>query len=232
MPGNPFDQTVRPIEVGAPMPALRFVDQHGRTLTFSSLLGQTVLVGFIYTRCNDACPLVTQKFVQLDRLLGTGPYQLVEVTIDPSHDTPTVISAYAHKYGAASARWHVVTGEPAALGLFARSAGVAVIDNGKAELIHNSPLLIISPDGKLADVNELVAWDPRTVAAELQHVAGASSNPLARADFALTKAVAQLCGGSYQVASGIIDVVAALLIISAGVFIMIWVRRRLFAQGA
>jgi hypothetical protein len=70
------------------------------------------------------------------------------------------------------------------------------------------------------------------VAAELQHVAGDSSNPLARADFALTKTVAQFCGGSYQVASGIIDVVAVVLLVGAGVLVLLWMRRRLFAQGA
>ncbi len=229
---NPFDQTVKPLEIGEPMPDIPFVDQHGRPFRFASAQGETLAVGFIYTRCNDACPIITQKFGQLDRTLGKGPYRLVEVTMDPAHDTQPVIAAYARKYGMTSPRWQLLTGDPATLQTFARSAGLSVVDNGRGELIHNSRLLVVSPDGRLSDIVELVAWEPQIVAAQLEHVAGVSSNPLERADFALTKTVAQFCGGSYQVASGIIDVVAGSLVIASGVMILLWMRRRLFAQGA
>lgn len=229
---NPFDETVKPIEIGEQMPATAFVDQHRRPFTFAALQGKAVVVAFIYTRCNDACPIITQKFNLLDRSLGAGPYHLVEVTIDPAHDTPPAMAAYAKKYGATSPRFDLVTGDPPTINTFVRSAGLSVVDNGRGKLIHNSRLLVISPDGRLADIVELLAWDPKDIAAQVEHVAGAASNPLARANFALTKTVAQFCGGSYQIASGVIDVVAVLLIIGAGGLIMLWLRRRLFAQGA
>ncbi|MDQ6766669.1 MAG: SCO family protein [Candidatus Eremiobacteraeota bacterium] len=229
---NPFDQTVKPAEIGNPLPAVSLVDQHGRRFTFSSLRGQAAVVGFIYTHCTDTCPIITQKFGRLDHLLGAGPYQLIEITIDPVHDSPAVIAAYARKNGVLSSRWHIATGNPAALESFVRAAGLAVVDNGRGELIHNARLLMLAPDGRLADVVELAAWDPSSVAAQLHHIAGAPSSPLARAEFALTKTVAQFCGGSYQVASGIIDVVAALLVITAGIIVLVWMRRRIFAQGA
>jgi cytochrome oxidase Cu insertion factor (SCO1/SenC/PrrC family) len=229
---NPFDLNVTPLEIGDRMPDVAFVDQHGHPFRFSSTQGEAVVVGFIYTRCDDACPIITQKFGQLDRVLGKGPYRLIEVTIDPSHDTPAVIAGYAKKFGIASPRWQVVTGNPAAVTTFARSAGLSVVDNGKGELVHNARLLVVGPDGRLSDIVELIAWEPSKVAAQLEHVAGLSSNPLARADFALTKTVAQFCGGSYQVASGLIDVVAGALVIVGGIMVMLWLRRRLFAQGA
>jgi protein SCO1 len=229
---NPFDETIAPIEVGEQLPATRFVNQQGRPFEFASLRSQVTLVGFIYTRCRDACPIITQKFVQLDRALGAGPYHFALVTIDPAHDTPPALAAYAKEQGAASPRLEFLTGDVHALERFGRSAGLSVVDNGRGELVHNSRLLVVSPDGRLADIVQLVAWDPRMVAAELQHAAGASSNPLARADFALTKTVAQFCGGSYQVASGIIDVVAGVLLLGVGVLVLLWMRHRLFAQGA
>jgi len=189
-------------------------------------------VGFIYTRCRDACPIITEKVGRLDRALGPGPYHFALVTIDPGHDTPSVLAAFARKHGVGSPRVEFLTGERRTIERFVRSAGVAVVDNGRGELVHNAQLLVISPDGRLADVVGLVAWDPRTLAAEMQHVAGLSSSPLERANFELTKRVAQFCGGSYQVASGIIDVIAALAVVAGGVLVLVWMRRRLFAQGA
>ncbi len=229
---NPFDQNVQPIEVGEPMPAATFVDERDRPFTFSALHGQVVVVGFIYTRCQDACPIITQKFAVLDRALGAGPYHLVEMTIDPAHDTPAALRAYARKSSAGSPRWDFVTGRSEMVNTFARAAGLSVVDNGRGDLIHNARLLIVSEDGRVADVVQLVAWDPGTIAAQVRHVAGASANPLARVDFELTKAVAQLCGGSYQIASGIVDVIAVLLIVVGGVLVILWIRRLLSAQGA
>jgi cytochrome oxidase Cu insertion factor (SCO1/SenC/PrrC family) len=229
---NPFDQDVKPIGAGEPMPAARFVDERDRPFTFAALRGQVVVVVFIYTRCQDACPIITAKFAALDRALGSGPYHLVEMTIDPVHDTPAALRAYARKSGAGSPRWDFVTGRPDTVSTFARAAGLSVVDNGRGDLIHNARLLIVSQDGRVADVVELVAWDPATIAAQVRHVAGASASPLARVDFELTKAVAQLCGGSYQIASGIVDVVAVLLIVVGGVLVILWLRRLLSAQGA
>jgi len=229
---NPFDENVAPLQIGEQMPAIAFVNQRGREFTLSSQRGQATLVGFIYTRCRDACPIITEKVGRLDRALGPGPYHFALVTIDPAHDTPSVLAAFARKHSVSSPRVEFLTGERRTIERFVRSAGVAVVDNGRGELVHNAQLLVISPDGRLADVVGLVAWDPPTVAAEMQHVAGLSSSPLERANFELTKRVAQFCGGSYQVASGIIDVVAALAVVAGGVLVLVWMRRRLFAQGA
>ncbi len=229
---NPFDQQIAPIEVGATMPPTSFVDQRGARFAFQDLRGQTTVVGFIYTRCTDTCPVITQKFGVLDRMLGSGPYQLVEVSIDPSHDTLPVVRAYAQKFGATSSRWRILTGEPHAVESFVRSSGISVIDNGKEDLIHNARLLIVDPHGRLADVVELVAWDPATVVAQVRHVAGESSNIFGRANFALTSTIAQFCGGSYQAASGIVDVLASVLLVGAGIFILGWLRRRMLSQGS
>lgn len=229
---NPFDANVAPLEIGEQMPVVPFVNQGGREFTFASQRGHATLVGFIYTRCRDACPIITEKVGQLDRALGPGPYHFVLVTIDPTHDTPSVLAAYARKHAVRSPRIEFLTGDAHTVERFVRSAGVAVVDNGRGELIHNARLLVISPDGRLADVVGLVAWSPQMVASEMQHVAGASSSPLERVNFELTKRVAQFCGGSYQVASGIIDVIAALALLTGGVLVLVWMRRRVFAQGA
>ena len=229
---NPFDRHVTPILIGATLPSTAFVDQRGEKATFAAMRGQTVAVAFVYTRCTDACPVVTQKFARLDRMLGAGRYRLVEVTLDPAHDDAAVIAAYARRFDVRSPRWQILTGDPGAVATFVRAAGVSAIAGPSGDIVHNSRLLLVAPDGRLADAVELVAWDPAAVAAEMEHLAGAASSPWARADFALTKTVAQLCGGSYEVASGILDVGAGVLVFALGIAALWWLRRRIYAQGA
>jgi protein SCO1/2 len=229
--GNPFDQSVTPVLVGERLPATTFIDQHHRRFSFDTLAGQTVVASFIFTRCKDECPLITQRFVRLDRLLGRGPYTLALVTIDPARDTPAVIAAYASKYRLPG-RVHLLTGSPDHVNAFVRASGVSVIDNGSGDLIHNTKLFIIDRDGRLADVVDDPGWSPADVAAQVEHVAGASSSLVARVDFQLTNEIANLCGGSFQTASGILDALAAGLVITAGIIVLAVLRRRIFAQGS
>ncbi|MBV8594889.1 MAG: SCO family protein [Candidatus Eremiobacteraeota bacterium] len=229
---NPFDLSVRPVQTGDVLPSVLVVDQRGQHFDLAATRGETMVIGFIYTSCKDECPVITQKFGRLDAMLGPGPYRLVEVTIDPVHDTQAALAVYARTHGVRSPRWQIVTGQPEALDRFVRAAGVSVIDNGRGELVHGTRLLLVGADGRVADVDELAAWDPASVAARLQDLAGRRSSPLAQADFALTKTIAQFCGGSYQVASGIMDVVAVVLLVAAGAGVALWLGRRVFAQGA
>ena len=47
-------------------------DQNGETLRFYSdaLQNRIVLLNVIFTSCNDACPLITQKLKEVRELLG------------------------------------------------------------------------------------------------------------------------------------------------------------------
>ena len=229
---NPFDVTVKPLEVGQALPKLPLVNQQGRHLDLSASRGETLVLGFIYTSCKDACPVITAKFGRLDAALGPGPFRLIEMTIDPVHDSQPVLATYARTHNVQSPRWELVTGSPPDIERFVRSAGVSVVDNGRGELVHSTRLLLAGPDGHVRDIVDLAAWDPTWVAARMQDLAGRRFSPLAQVNFALTKTIAQFCGGSYQVASGIMDVISVIVVIAAGAWLALWMRRRVFEQGA
>ena len=46
---------------------------------------------------------------------ATPEVRLVSFTVDPQHDTPPVLAAYAKHFTADAARWHFLTGEPSHL---------------------------------------------------------------------------------------------------------------------
>jgi protein SCO1/2 len=93
------------------VPAFTFVDQAGRTLTERDLRGAVWVANFIFTRCPSACPMLTAKFKALQAELGPLPgVRFVSITVDPEHDTPEVLSAYAARFGADTSRWSFVTG--------------------------------------------------------------------------------------------------------------------------
>src|SRR5262249_35736972 len=68
------------------------------------------IAAFVFTRCPSSCPRISAAMRGLqDRLADTG-VRLVSVTVDPDHDTPEVLSAYARRFGADPRRWWFLMG--------------------------------------------------------------------------------------------------------------------------
>jgi cytochrome oxidase Cu insertion factor (SCO1/SenC/PrrC family) len=228
---NPFDHVVPLAQVGDRMPAARFVDQQGSSVTFDDLRGDATAVAFVYTRCRDACPVITRKFGQVRASLGDSPTRLIEVTIDPSHDTHTVIAAYAREYGIRAPAWLVLTGVPAAVDDFNRRMGVQAIQSGREEIIHNDRVVLVAPDGTIADIIEGASWTPADLAAELRHMSGERSSWLNRVDLAVGAAVA-FCGGALSGRAGIGDLLVSFAVFAVAIWLFVWLIRRSSAARA
>jgi cytochrome oxidase Cu insertion factor (SCO1/SenC/PrrC family) len=106
-----------PLPVLGTIPDFTLTDQAGRTVGREDLLGAPWVGDLVFTRCVLACPLMSTKMAALDRDLplaaGTagGPAaRLVSISVDPEHDQPAVLAAYAERYRA-SDRWLFLTGD-------------------------------------------------------------------------------------------------------------------------
>jgi protein SCO1/2 len=227
---NPFALVpVRLLTAGDPMPGGTFEDQSGSARTFDDFRGKTVIVGFVYTSCKDECPLITRKFGSLETLLPAEKFHLVEVSIDPAHDSAIVLAAYAHRYGVNPARRTLLTGAPDAVAQFERELGVSAIDNGRGTIIHNSRTVIVDADGRIADIIDEAGWTPADVAADAKSAAGMAANPIDRIDLALGRTVAYVCGGVVNGRAGIADLAAVLAIFGLSAWAMVWVSRKIFS---
>lgn len=91
------------------------LNQDGEAVRFYSdvLEDQVVLINIIFTRCNDACPLITRKLKEVRDALGSDAERVrfVSLSSDPGHDTPQTLKAYAQLHGADHANWVFLTGD-------------------------------------------------------------------------------------------------------------------------
>lgn len=230
---NPFSiAPVPPLAAGDAVPDVHLVDQAGAPRSFSDFRGKTVVVGFVYTSCKDECPLITRKFGSLEKLLPAENFHLVEISIDPAHDTPPVLAAYARRYAVDAAHRTLLTGLPDAVGRFERALGVSSIDNGHGTIIHNSRTVIVNADGRIADFIDEAGWTAADVAADAKGAAGMASNPLDRMDLALGRTVAYVCGGVVNGRAGLADLIAVLAIFGLSAWAMVWVSRKLFSGAS
>ena len=96
-------------------PNVPLVTHDGKTVRFYDdlLKGKKVLVNFIYALCDKACPLDTAKMAQVQKLLGSRVGRdifMYSITLDPAHDTPEALKAYAEQFGAGPG-WLFLTGK-------------------------------------------------------------------------------------------------------------------------
>ncbi|PNB70756.1 SCO family protein [Pseudomonas sp. GW456-E7] len=96
-------------------------DQNGNTLRFYSdtLKDRVVLLNVIFTRCDDACPLITRKLKEVREVLGdkADGITFISLTSDPLRDTPAVLKAYTLKQGVDGPHWFFLTGDKAQMDL-------------------------------------------------------------------------------------------------------------------
>lgn len=106
---NPGNGT--PPVVGA-VPSFSLVERDGQSFSRDDLSGQPWVADFIFTRCTGMCPALSARMSELRRRMRDAGLQarLVSFSVDPSHDTPERLRAYAERY-AAGDDWFFVTGE-------------------------------------------------------------------------------------------------------------------------
>jgi cytochrome oxidase Cu insertion factor (SCO1/SenC/PrrC family)/cytochrome c2 len=88
----------------------------GKTVPFYDGLikDKKVVINFMYLNCNDICPLQTSRVAQIRQKLGDQvgkDFFIYSITMDPEHDTPELLNAYAEAFGAGGG-WLFITGKP------------------------------------------------------------------------------------------------------------------------
>lgn len=99
------------LEVYGEVPDFALVERSGRRVTRADLVGRVWITDFIYTDCTETCPLQSAHMARLQaEFTGVPDLRLVSISVDPEHDTPEVLAAYAARYRADPERWLFLTG--------------------------------------------------------------------------------------------------------------------------
>ncbi len=96
---------------------LELINQDGETVRFFDdvLKDKVVVINFIFTNCEGACPLITQKLTLVrDRMEGQigNPLRFVSLSLDPVRDTPAALKEFAKTHHADHDGWVFLTGQP------------------------------------------------------------------------------------------------------------------------
>ena len=152
---------------------LRFRDERGRAVRLGDYFGAApVLLTFNYFECPMLCPLMLNDVLRLVRAmpltLGTE-FRVITVSIDP-HDTPAAAAAKARWYGertgspATADGWHFLTADDTTIAALAQAVGFRYApDPATGQFAHVAGVMILTPDGRLAQYFYGLEYSPRDV---------------------------------------------------------------------
>jgi protein SCO1/2 len=102
-----FNGALRP--PGARVPDFRLRDQDGRVVTPAVHAGRPAIYAFIYSHCEDVCPITVQQIRgALDQLGHDVP--VIGVSVDPAGDTPASARSFLIKQHM-TGRMHFLLGD-------------------------------------------------------------------------------------------------------------------------
>lgn len=128
------------------VPEFSLTERSGRQVGLAQLRGTIWVADFIYTSCEDTCPLQTAEMAKLqDELSAQKAVKLLSFSVDPEKDTPSVLSEYAARHKADADRWLFLTGRQQEMknlvqNGFRLSAATASTDPG---VILHSPRFVL-----------------------------------------------------------------------------------------
>ncbi len=150
---SPIDQTPIYKKVN-----FRLITQYGDTVTpIDVLKGQYTIVGFFFTRCGGICPNMNRNLKKVyDHY---EKVRIVSFTVDPYHDSVTVLRKYAEQWGVSDRRWLFLTGSRRDIYLTALDAFNLVVLEAKADttqpnwwdktFIHSEEVVLLNPEGQI-----------------------------------------------------------------------------------
>lgn len=142
----------------AQVPEFSFTSQTGETVTREDLAGSIWVADFIFTRCPNPCPIMSDRMQELQEAIKKkgGNVRLVTVTVDPEHDTPEVLAAYAKRYDADPSLWKFLTGEPEAIREFVTRGMLQPLAKDPANVpVHSQRFLVVDSEGILRSYHDL-----------------------------------------------------------------------------
>lgn len=96
----------------AEVPNFEFTNQDGKLISNSFYEGKVWVVEFFFTTCPTICPRMNENMVKIqNEFYGNLDFGIASFSINPKHDTPEILKAYAKDHGATLKTWNFFTGD-------------------------------------------------------------------------------------------------------------------------
>jgi protein SCO1/2 len=135
------------------IPYFEFVNQDGNKITRDDLLGHVYITDFFFATCPTICPKMTtnMSYIQ-EKFKDNKNLRFLSITVNPEHDSVSVLKEYAEKVHADTKSWDFVTGNKDSIydiafnGFFVSAQRDSIAPGG---FLHSGMLILIDKNAHI-----------------------------------------------------------------------------------
>ena len=133
------------------IPPFKFINQYGDSISDKNLDGKIYVADFFFTTCPSICPVMERNMLDVyNAFKNTGDVKILSYTIDPAHDSVTVLKKYAGKLGISGNTWWFLQGHKDDTYQIAKNYLVSVQEKNPAgEYIHDGYFILIDKQKRI-----------------------------------------------------------------------------------
>jgi len=135
------------------VPSFEFTNQDGKLISNSFYKDKVYVVEFFFTTCPTICPRMNENMVKIQKeYYGNPNFGIASFSINPKHDTPEILKAYAKSHGATLKTWNFLTGNQDKIYELANSGFTLYAgENSEAEggFEHSGMFALIDKEGNI-----------------------------------------------------------------------------------
>lgn len=129
------------------------LNQDSVVVTESIFKNKIHIANFIFTTCGTICPKMSNEMMRVQHAFEKDTdVVIVSYTVDPEHDTPSVLKEYALNHKAIANKWFFLTGNKKTIYDLARNSYYLVAgegDGGQEDFIHSEMFTLIDKQGRI-----------------------------------------------------------------------------------
>jgi len=137
----------------AAVPNFEFANQDNQMISNEFYENKVWVVEFFFTTCPTICPRMNENMVKIqNEFYANIDFGIASFSINPKHDTPEILKAYAKAHGATLKNWHFLTGDQEKIYELANTGFTLFAgENSDAEggFEHSGMFALIDKDGNI-----------------------------------------------------------------------------------
>jgi protein SCO1 len=140
------------------VPTFQMTDSEGHGFDSKILKGKLWVADFIYTNCPGPCSRMTSQMRKVEgQVRGQKDVWLVSISVDPQHDSPAVLSDFAHRFGGPADKWVFLTGSPDTVHVLAHE--VFHVGDLISKMDHSTKFTLVDKQGDIRGYYSSVETD-------------------------------------------------------------------------
>ncbi|RVU00591.1 SCO family protein [Mucilaginibacter limnophilus] len=133
------------------IPAFKFINQFGDSITDKSLNGKIYVADFFFTSCPSICPIMHRNMLNVyNAFKDEKDINIISFSIDPKHDSVAVLKKYADGLGISGNSWWLLQGDKMATYDLSKSFLVTTPkEDEKEKFIHDGYFILIDKQKRI-----------------------------------------------------------------------------------